>query len=350
MDTATLAARSEETVGTAPEGAPDQAGRLHLQGRQGPGPLRGQGEVAPPSRPVVLPGQPGRPRGDPAAARPGCGHRGGRHRQRGRGPAPRAEPRQAPPATLQRAVAGRQVVPVHRGHRRGRVPTRDVHARAAPSRRRLLRALCECEKGTRHAGRPEPRLSVPTVRGAEAGAAFGDPLPRLPHRALPRALRELHLQGGVRRDHRRGDRLPRRRHRADSGADRRADARCRSRGALRRGGAAPEPTLRGPAPGRAAGCGQARRRHDRRDRDRARRRSRNRADLPASRGEDDRPLRVPPRERRRARTSRPSSRSSASSTTARRRASRRRSSSRATPATSRRSSSSSPSGAVRASR
>ena len=40
-------------------------------------------------------------------------------------------------------------------------------------------------------------------------------------------------------------------------------------------------------------------RHDRRDRDRARGRPRHRADLPAPRGEDDRPLRVPPRERRR---------------------------------------------------
>ena len=189
MDTATLATRSEETVGTAPEGAPDQAGRLHLQGRQGPGPLRGQGEVAPPARPVVLPGEPGRPRGDPAAPRAGRGHRGGRHGQRGRGPSPRAEPRQAAPAALQRAAAGRQVVPVHRGHRRGRVPARDVHARAASSRRRLFRAVCECQKGTRHAGRPEPRVPVPALRGAEAGASLGYPLPRLPHRALPCAVR-----------------------------------------------------------------------------------------------------------------------------------------------------------------
>ena len=89
---------------------------------------------------------------------------------RGRGAAPRAEPGQAPPAAVQRAPARRQVVPVHRGHRRGRLSARDVHARAAPARRRLLRAVREREEGARDARRPEPRLPLPPVRGAAARA------------------------------------------------------------------------------------------------------------------------------------------------------------------------------------
>ena len=96
----------------------------------------------------------------------------------------RAEPGQAPPAAVQHPPARRQVVPVHRGHARGRVPARDVHARAPPPRGRVLRAVREREEGARDARRAQPRLPVPPVRGAEAGPPLGDPLPRLPHRAL----------------------------------------------------------------------------------------------------------------------------------------------------------------------
>ena len=126
--------------------------------------------------------------------------RGDRHRHRGRGAPPRAEPRQAPPAAVQRAPARRQVVPVHRRHRRGRVPAGHVHARAAPPRRRLLRPVREREEGAGDARRAQPRLPVPAVRGPEAGPALGHPVPRLPHRALPRAVRRLHLEGGLRGD------------------------------------------------------------------------------------------------------------------------------------------------------
>ena len=94
-----------------------------------------------------------------------------RHRHRGRGAPPRAEPRQAPPAAVQRPAARRQVVPLHRGHARGRVPARDVHARAPPPRRPLLRALREREEGARDARRAQPRLPLPALRGAAARAA-----------------------------------------------------------------------------------------------------------------------------------------------------------------------------------
>ena len=70
------------------------------------------------------------------------------------------------------------------------------------------------------------------------------------------------------------------------------------RGALRGGGALPEPALRGAAPRRAAGGRQARGRDDRRDRDRGRGRPCRGAGLPASGREADRPLQLPPRERR----------------------------------------------------
>ena len=124
-------------------------------------------------------------------AGPGRGHRGDRDAERGRGAAPRAEPRQAAPAAVQRPPARRQVVSVHRRHRRGRVPARHVHARAPPPRRRVLRAVRQREEGARDARRPQPGLPVPALRGAEARASLGDPVPRLPHRAVPRAVRGL---------------------------------------------------------------------------------------------------------------------------------------------------------------
>ena len=40
-------------------------------------------------------------------------------------------------------------------------------------------------------------FQLPALRGAEAGPALRHPVPRLPHRALPRALRRLHLEGGL---------------------------------------------------------------------------------------------------------------------------------------------------------
>ena len=50
-------------------------------------------------------------------------------------------------AAVQRPASRRQVVPVHRGDDRGRLPAGDVHARAAPAGRPLLRAVCKREEG-----------------------------------------------------------------------------------------------------------------------------------------------------------------------------------------------------------
>src|SRR5712691_1522777 len=197
------------------ESAPCQAGGVPLprQGRRGP--VRGQGQVVTTARPVLLSAEPGHADGDPAASGPRRRHRGDRHPERGRGAAPRAEPRQAPPAALQRPAPRRQVVPVHSRHRGGRIPARDVHARTPSSRGRLLRAVREREEGSGDPGCAEPSLSVPALRGPEAGTALGHSLSRLPHRSLPGALRRLRDRGGLSRDHRAGDRVPVREHRAD---------------------------------------------------------------------------------------------------------------------------------------
>ena len=253
IDLATVARAMEERVKGQLTTLPAQAGGLSLPGRERRRPLRGQGEVAPPARPLVLPEGPGRPGADRAAAEPGREHRGDRHRLRGRGAPPRAEPREAPPAAVQRAPARRQVVPVHRGHGRGRVPARDVHARAAPARRLVLRPVREREEGARDARRPQPRLPLPAVRGPEARTALRHPVPRLPHRALPGAVRRLRLEGGLPRDHRQRHRVPLRRRTADPARARAEDERRRPGGAVRGRGALPQPALRGAAPRRAAG-------------------------------------------------------------------------------------------------
>src|SRR5438093_1263533 len=82
-----------------------------------------------------------------------------------------------PPAPVQHPPPRRQLVPVHRRDGRGRLPAGDVHAGAPPPRRRLLRSVREREEGARDARRPEPRLPVPPVRGAEARQALRDSVP-----------------------------------------------------------------------------------------------------------------------------------------------------------------------------
>ena len=296
---ATLA-RGEEAGRRAAQRAPREARRLRVPRRARGDALHRQGKVAAVARAELLPGRIRRPRDHRAAPGPGRGHRGDRHRHRGRGAPPRAEPRQAPPAAVQRQAPRRQVVPVHRRHRRGRLPAGHVHARAAPARGRLLRAVREREEGARDARRAQPRLPLPAVRGAATGPPLGDPVPRLPHRTLPGPVRRLHLEEGLPRDHRPGDRVPLGRDAAHHPRARAEDEGSRRGRALRGGGALPQPVVRRPAPRRAAGGGQALGRDRRRDRDRRRRRPRGGAGLPAPRRTPDRPVRVPPREHGRA--------------------------------------------------
>ena len=137
------------------------------------------------------------------------------------------------------------------------------------------------------------------MRGAEAGSALGDPVPRLPHRPLLRAVHRRDLEGGLRVRDRRRRGLSLRRYADDPGRALGAHARGRGRRALRGGRAVPEPSLLHPSPRGPPGGGPARRRVGRRHRPRDRRRPGRRAGLSAPRREDDRPLRVPPRECRR---------------------------------------------------
>ena len=65
--------------------------------------------------------------------------------------------------------------------------------------------------------------------GPKPGRHSRHPVPRLPHRSLPRALRRLRLAGGLPRDHRRRDRVPLRRREADPARARAADAARRRR-------------------------------------------------------------------------------------------------------------------------
>ena len=95
------------------------------------------------------------------------------------------------------------------------------------------------------------------------------------------------------------DQLPLRRHEDDRARAGAADARCGGRGAFRGRGPLPQPALRDREPRRAAGGRPPRDRLDRRARDRRRRGSCCGAGLPAPRRQDDRPARLPPRERRR---------------------------------------------------
>ena len=113
----------------------------------------------------------------------------------------------APPA-LQRPPARRQVVPLHRDLARRGLPARLLHARAAPAQPRVLRPLQQRQARARDARPARQDLPAPHLRRARARAGVRQPLPRLPPQALRGALRGLHLEGGVPREHRLDHRLP----------------------------------------------------------------------------------------------------------------------------------------------
>ena len=190
------------------DAVPRGPGVYLFRGRRARRPLRRQGEVSTVARPQLLPAHRRHAARLGPARRADRGRGDDRHRHRGGGASPRAEPHQAPPAAVQHPAARRQVVSLHRGDAGGRVPAGDVHARAAPPRGRVLRSVCEREEGARDARRAQPRLSLPPVRRPAARPSLGDPLPRLPHRPLSRPLRGQGLARGLPEDHRRRDRLP----------------------------------------------------------------------------------------------------------------------------------------------
>ena len=122
------------------------------------------------------------------------------------------------------------------------LPAGDVHARAAPAGRPLLRAVPQRVQGARDARHAQPRLPVPALRGARAGPSLGRAVPRLPHRTLRRALRRPRDRGAVRAADRPGRGVPRGPHRArrrrlrqemrDAAADQRYEDAARARNRL----------------------------------------------------------------------------------------------------------------------
>ena len=194
---------SDDVLREQLDGLPRSPGVYLFRDAAGRAPVRREGESAALARAQLLQPWSRHPSGDPSARRADRAHRADRHPERGRGAASRAEPRQAPPTSVQRAAARRQVVPVHRGDRLRRVPAGDVHARAASTRHRLLRPVRECEEGARDARRAQSRVPVPSLRGPDARSSLGHPVPRLPHRALHGAVHRRDLAGGLRRGDRR---------------------------------------------------------------------------------------------------------------------------------------------------
>ena len=222
----------------ARERLPASPGVYLFKDAEGDARLRRQGQVAAAARALSISRQGARhaaaidlPRG--ADRR----HRDDRHRQRGRGPAPRAEPDQAPPAGLQRPAARRQVVPVHRGHGRGRLSARDVHARAARRGVAYFGPYANAKK-VRETLDVLNRVFATGPAKGRSRAGTRDPVPRLPHRALPGAVRRRNLEGGrTGRSWSDASWSSSGRTQDECCASSRADARRRRRRALRGGGA-----------------------------------------------------------------------------------------------------------------
>ena len=201
--------RRHQHRGTRQGAAPCAAGRpwrLHLPRREVEGALRRQGALDPQARgrPLL---EARCPRGG-RHGRPDRRHRVHRDRDRGRGAARRAGVHQALPAALQRPPARRQVLSLHRRQPRRGVSAHLLHARAAPARACLLRAVLEREARARDTRPARQGLPVPHLRRPGARPREREPLSRLPHPPLPGALRRLHLEGGVSRERRDDHRLP----------------------------------------------------------------------------------------------------------------------------------------------
>ena len=137
--------------------------------------------------------------------------------------------------------------------------------------------------------------------GPQPGTPLGHPLPRLPHRALPGALRRIRVAGGVRdASSRASSQFLSGETRADPARARRA--RCSdaaTRQAFEEAARYRNRLFADPPPRGAPGGGPSGHRHRRRHRARRPRRRRGRPGLPAPGRADGRPPRLHARERRR---------------------------------------------------
>ncbi len=131
------------------------------------------------------------------------------HEHRDRGAPPRTEPHQAAQAAVQRAAAGRQVLPQHPYRRRPRL-SRHRQAPRRPARPGpLLRPLRLRRRREPHAQPAPEGVPAPHLHGLGLRIPH-PPLPPPPDQALLRPLRRTHRRGRLRRHHRRRRPLPRR--------------------------------------------------------------------------------------------------------------------------------------------
>ena len=161
-----------------------------------------------------------------------------RRRERRRGPQPRDHVDQRAEAPFQRALQGRQVVPVPGRHARRRGAAGDGLAQARHPGRPLLRPVSEDVGRDRHARDPHQAVPDPHLQGQRlpAGDGHRQAVLRRPDRALLRAvLGQGHDRGAP------GQRRPFRRVHAEPGSPHRPrprarDARRVGRAGLRDGG------------------------------------------------------------------------------------------------------------------
>ena len=162
-----------------PGSIPDAPGSYQFYDADGPGPLRGQGQVpAPPPELNYFQDPASLPPRTAQMVRPGRPRRVDRGGQRGRGPPARAQPHQAAPAPLQRPAEGRQELPVAGRHRQRRVAPPGGGPGPQAQRGALLRPLRQ-RRG--HPGRPSTCSCAPSrcaparTPSSAATSAWGGP-------------------------------------------------------------------------------------------------------------------------------------------------------------------------------
>ena len=177
-----------------PSGGPR---RVPLERRRGRGAVRRQGQAAPqPGAQLFRQRFPGQ-RQESAADAAGGRCRDDRGAERAAVAAPREQPDQGVPAPVQRPAQGRQELSVdRRDASRIRFPG-CWSPGGATFRGPLLRALYRRRRDAAHPGPGAPHLHGAKLRRRSPRRAAGAALPRLPHRALPGALRRLAGRGGL---------------------------------------------------------------------------------------------------------------------------------------------------------
>ena len=175
-----------DAVSAADRLHPGRPGLLPVLRRRGPGPLRGEGQVAAPPPAQLLAGLGQAPAAHGPDGGPGRPRRVGGRRQRGRRADPGALADPGAPAPLQRPPEGRQELSLARRHAQRGVAPAGRRARAQAQGRPLLRPLRQRRRHPLDARPAGPQLPGAHVLGHQVHP------PRTPRAALP-ALRHRPL-------------------------------------------------------------------------------------------------------------------------------------------------------------